>query len=233
MAPQSIVVERHLGVERLKRAVSKQRKRIDLNERGIVVNKHAIEPSEEIGSLLHSLAGKAQHLSKCQRGFVGQADARINGKLQKSFGLGLGDLFDVHPATAACHQANRLRDAINEHSGIELSCDVGRRFDIQTLDTLTLRSGLRRNQHLSQNVGSCRSNFFQGTGNFDAARLAAAARVNLSLDCPTAAADLLGRLHRLFDGKRRTPGGDRNPCRRKKRLGLILMNFHFYSGTGT
>ena len=70
-------------------------------------------------------------------------------------------------------------------------------------------------------------------GNLHAARLAAAARVNLRLDAPNRAAQPLGGCDGVLDAFNGLAAGHRNAGLLQKRLGLIFMDLHLVNPVRT
>jgi hypothetical protein len=104
LAEELVVVDVHLGVDRLDLARRGGDQRVDLGERGAGLDEGAVE-------LLHDLRGRALLLDvvvqlgrEPVRLVRQQAVARVDGELADRVGVGVRDLLDVHAALGGDHE---------------------------------------------------------------------------------------------------------------------------------
>ena len=157
---------------------------------------------------------------------VGQADQRVDEDLDDLLGRGVGDFLDVHAAFAGGHQRHLLRRAVGDHRNVVFLLDVGAVLDQQPAHFLAQRAGLVRDQLHAQDLAGQRLDLVDRAGQLDAAALAAATGVDLGLDDPDRAAELLGGFHRLLHGEGRDAARHRHTEVAQDFLALVLVNLH-------
>ena len=141
-------------------------------------------------------------------------------------GVVLGHFLDVHAAFGGDHEGDARGFAIDQRGQIEFAVD-GRAFlDIEPVDLLAVRAGLMRDQRRAEDARGFLLHVVDGFDHLDAAGLAAPAGVNLRLHHPDRAAEFLGALERLVDGKRRHAARHRHAEFAQHRFGLILVDVH-------
>ena len=133
-----------------------------------------------------------------------------------------GDFLDVHAAFAGGHQHHALRAAVDDHADVELLADVRAFLDQQPPHLLAFGAGLVRLQLHAEDRGSRAAHFVERVRELHAAALAAAAGVDLRLDDPDLAAELLRGFDRLVDAEAGMPRGVVTPNLRR-------ISFAWYS----
>src|SRR5204863_6675943 len=106
------------------------------------------------------------------------------------------DLLDVDAALGGGDHDDLLRDAVDDHPQVELAVYPARPFDQHALHALACVAGLRRDERRANHLVGQVRDLPDRVGELHAATLAAAAGVDLRLDDPPAAAELLGDARR-------------------------------------
>ncbi len=156
----------------------------------------------------------------------GEAERRIDEHLQDLLGGGVGHLFDVHAALGRCHQRHALGGAVGDGGHVIFLLDVGAVFDQQAADLLAQRAGLVRDQLHAENFSGQLADFVHRAGQLDTTTLAAAARMDLRLDDPHRATELLRGFHRLLDSECSNAAGHRHTKFAQDLLALVFVNLH-------
>ena len=154
MAEEGIVVEGHLRVDGLQRAVLEQHEGVDLHERRVLLHEEPIERLEYLRRLLH------QHLivEELPRRLVGlevgHADRRVDDDLLDLLRCLFGYLLDVHTAGAGEHHHRAFRLTVDKDGDIIFCRDVdslgdehavyGVTFDLHAEDRLGILADLIR-----------------------------------------------------------------------------------------
>src|ERR1700722_9651333 len=133
---------------------------------------------------------------------------------------------DVHAAFRRNDEGDAAGRAIDERRQIEFARDRRAVFDVETVHNASVRAGLVRNERHAQHALGFFANVIDRTDDFHAAALAAAARMNLGLHHPDGTAQLLGRGHRLIDGKGGKAAWHRYAKSAQDFFGLIFMDVH-------
>jgi hypothetical protein len=115
-------------------------------------------PKGPVGT--HNRRNCARHLLYIQSKLKGQfarleslqPHGWINNNLKERFRVDLGDLLDPHPTMTRRNYADTFGLPIQHIAQIELTLIAVGDFDINSLDRLSVRTGLCRNQTLSQKV---------------------------------------------------------------------------------
>ena len=138
----------------------------------------------------------------------------------------LGHLFDVDAALGGGHEGDLRGVAVEDDAEVELAVDVAALFDVETANEAAFGAGLVGDERGAEDSGRMFADLRKRASQLDAASLAATAGVNLRLDDPERAAQLLRGSHGLIDGE----GGDaaRSPDTEllEELLRLILVNVH-------
>jgi arylsulfatase A-like enzyme len=134
--------------------------------------------------------------------------------------------FNVHAAFAGGNEGHLLRGAVGYHRQVILFLDIGAVFDVQAPHLLAQRAGLVRLELHAQDVAGARLDLVDRLGHLHAAALAAAARMDLRLDHPHRATELLCRLDGLLHRESRNAARDRHAKLAQDFLGLVFVNFH-------
>ena len=119
-----------------------------------------------------------------------QADSRLDDHLHDRLRDGLGDLLDLHAAVAEAMTRTRSVLRSSTIAEIELALERLGDFDIDALNGLALGPGLSGDEPLAEQLFGRLADFVIGRAEFDAARLAARAGMDLRLDRPVPAAEL-------------------------------------------
>ncbi len=146
------------------------------------------------------------------------------------------DLLDVHAAFGRGDDRDARDFAVDQHREIELLLDRGALLDVDAVDLLALRAGLQRDESRTEHLPGELLYFVDRLGDAHAAlvaglrflefALAAAAGVDLRLDGPHRAAELLCRLHGLRHREGRKALRNRHAEFRENRFALVLVDVH-------
>ena len=136
------------------------------------------------------------------------------------------DVLDLHAALRGGDDHHALRLAVEHEAQIELLGDGDAAFDIEAVDDLARGAGLVRDQLLAEEFVGGIEHFVLRAAELDAARLAAAAGVDLGLDDPELAADLARPVGRLLGAVGQRALGNGHAEAGQDFLGLILVNVH-------
>ena len=161
---------------------------------------------------------------------------RIDGEAVDLFRRAMRDILDVDAAFGREDEGHPALLPVDERRKIELPVDRRAVLDVQAIDLLAVRAGLRRHQRRPQHLLCERLDLFDrasephaafvaGRGLLEAA-LAAPAGVDLALHHPNRPGELLGALDRLLRREGGKAGGDRDAERSQHRLGLIFVDVH-------
>ena len=156
-----------------------------------------------------------------------EADGGIDGLLEDLVRHLGGDLLDLHAALLRPHHDDARRLAVEHEGEIVLLLDVRAGLDEQAVHDLAGRARLFRDERLAEELlGKC-PRLLRRMRDFDAARLAAAARVDLRLDDDDRRRELLRVLDGLLGAERRIALRDVDAVGFEDGLALVLMNIHF------
>ena len=133
---------------------------------------------------------------------------------------------DVHAAFAGGHHGDLLGATIGDDGDVVFLLDVGALFDIETANLLACGPGLVRDQLHAEHVAGELLHVLDGLGHLHTTALATAAGMNLCLDHPHGASQLLGGFHGFLHGECRNSPWDRHAELTQDFLALILMNLH-------
>ena len=139
-------------------------------------------------------------------------------ELDERVGVLLRDLLDLDAALRREHEERLLRAAIERDREVVLLRDVGGLLDPELVDDVAVDVQAEDVLRLRLGVGRV-------VGELDAARFAAPAGQDLSLD-DDGAADVLGRLARLLGSRREAAFRDGNPDPVEELLALVLVEIH-------
>ncbi len=245
MTEQSVRVEVELGVQRDDLAVAGQDQRVDFSQRSVGFIERLVQALQRLAGLRHARVGHADLAGDVVGFSVGQADRRLDDQGVDLFRAVGSDFFDVHAAFARGHQRDLLRNTVHHQRNVQFLLDVGAFFDQQAVDLLAFRAGLV----LVDGAGSLHPvaalalhavALYAALGARSlrqhiapiAAALAAATRMNLSLDDPHRAAERFCGLQGLVNRERGDAARNRHIVFAQDFLALILMDIHacFLSG---
>ena len=129
------------------------------------------------------------------------------------------NLFDVHPTFGRDNKGDARCLTIDQHREIEFLLDVAAVLDIQAVDLLSCRTGLRGDKRVTEHIPGVCGHFVDGfgkphtsfriAGQFLEFAFAAAARVDLGFHDVHGAREVFRRGHCSFNRERRLPFGNR------------------------
>ena len=227
-AEQGVVVERHLGVKRQHPVVLGDHQRIDLEHGGIAIAEGAISIHDGRDRALRLLDAKPELEGELARLKGLQAHGRLDHHLEDGFGLGPGDLLDLHAAALRGDHADALRFAVEYVAEIELAVERLGHLNIDPLHGLAFGPSLDGDEALAEQGLRRVADLVIGLADLDAPGLAARARVDLGLHRPAPAAKLGRRVNRLIGAEGDGALGHRHAEGRQQFLGLILVDVHVF-----
>jgi hypothetical protein len=223
---QGVLIERHLAIERDQAVRLGDDQRIDLHQGRVEVAERLVHRHQQAHELVHlaflevELEGDVAGLERAHRGRRRQRQAD---DLVRMLG---GDFLDIHAALGRGDDSDTAGLAVDELRDIKLARDIAALLDIDLLDFLALRSGLVRHEAAAQQLVGAGHHLLHGAADFHAARLAAAAGMDLGLHDPDRAIQLFGD----GLGLRRIMGDiaarHRHAIAPQQLLGLIFVNVH-------
>ena len=113
-----------------------------------------------------------------------QAGGRMHRDREDLLGRLLGDLLDLHAARARGHHRDAAALAVERETQVQLALDLRARLDIDVLDRQARAPGLLGDQTLTEHRARRGAHRLEIARELDAAGLAAAAGMHLSLDDP-------------------------------------------------
>jgi hypothetical protein len=226
VAEQRVAVEVELGVQRHDVALAVAVERIDLDQRGIRLHVAGVELLQDVDRLRGGVGRHADAVGDLLGLRVGQAVLGVGVDGDDLLGRGVGHFLDVHAAFARRDERDLLRRAVGHGRNVVFLVDVGTVLDVEATDLLAFGAGLVRLELHAQDLAGDALDVLDGLGDLDAAALAAAARVDLGLDDPDRAAELLGGLDRLLDRVGRNAARHGHAELGKNFLALVLVDLH-------
>ena len=200
--------------------------RIDLQQAHVLLGEGGIELGQDDLDLLGEIAGELERLRHAAAVMRHDAGRRIDREGEDLLGRLVRHFLDVHAAFGGDDEGDARGFAVDQRRQIEFAVD-GRAFlDVEPVDLLAVRAGLMGDQRQAEDARGFLLHVVDGFDHLDAAGLAAAAGVDLRLHHPDRAAEFLGALDRLIDGKGRHAARHRNAEFAQDRFGLILVNVH-------
>ena len=201
MPVEGVVVERHFGVEDAQLAVRHDDQRIDFQHRHVFGEEGRVELGDQALHLLGEVAGEPERAGGGAAVMGHDPGRRIDGEAINLFRRAMRDVLDIDPALGREDERDPALLPVDQRRQIELPVDRGAVLDVQAVDLLAVRAGLRRHQRRAQHLscerldlldraGEPHAAFVAGRGLLEAA-LAAAAGVDLALHHPDRAAKLL------------------------------------------
>jgi hypothetical protein len=223
---QRVRVEVELRVECDDLAVAGNVQRVDFSQRCVGFPECLVQALQDRACLRNRSSRHADLRGEvvCLR--VEQARRRLDDDLVDQFRVLFGDFFDVHAAFARTHQHDLLRDAVDDEADIQFLLDVGAFFDQQAVHLLAFRARLVRDQLHAEDLVRVFAHLLERLRDLHAAALAAATRVNLSLDDPHRATELFRHLDGLVHRERRLAARYRDSEFPQDFLTLVLVNLH-------
>jgi hypothetical protein len=186
----------------------------------------AVHALEELARLRHELGWNADLVGEELRLDVLDAREGVDRDLVDELRRLLGDFLDVHATLGRSHHHGALQHAVDDDGEIELLGDLRALLDQQALHDAALGPGLVRDERHAQHLLREGSHFVDGFRDLHAAALAPAARVDLRLHDPDAAAQFLRHGHRLVGRQRRLAAWSDHPVLPEDLLALVLVDVH-------
>ncbi len=193
-----VAVDVDLGVQAMQVAVFLDHQRIDFQQRQVVVGEQLAKAYENVGELLDLVAFEAQ--LECQlTTLIGlRANQRVDGSFQDLLRRLFRNLLDLDTTFGGGHEDDTASGTINYRAQVQFLGDVGAGLNQNLADRLTIGISLVSNQTLTQPLlgeGFC---IFLALDQLYTAGFTAATSVNLSLDDPHIAANLVTGFSRFF-----------------------------------
>ena len=214
MGIQGVVVDIDLGVQRPQATILHHDQRIDLDLAQILLQQqpqHRRHDALQRGDLLARQTQAERHFP-CLIAL--ETSGGIDLAVQYLFGVLGSDLLDVHAPGGGGHEDHAGAAPVHQGTKIQLTLQRLDFLDQHGLYRQARAAGLMRHQPGADQSGCGGFGFGGGVGQNDAARLAAAAAVDLGLDHPAVTAELAGGL-----GRFRRPA-DRLAARHLDAIGL-------------
>src|SRR5215472_5375414 len=167
-----VVVERDLSVDGDHPALFGQDKRVDLDQRGVLIGEHCPEPLGKLGGTRRGLLRKPTRLNDLGSLGTVYARERVDGDPRDSLRLRAGDLFDLHSAFDRADRHELPARPIDQVGQVVLLRDVGRRRDQDLVDSVAF------NVH-AENLAGLLISLVGAVGQLDAAGFAAPAGLDL------------------------------------------------------
>jgi hypothetical protein len=193
VAEGGVVVERHLGVERVHSPAGRQDQGIDLDEVGVAIDIGAVQLRQDVDRAVGGARVEVGALDPLARHLLAQAVDGIDLDPCNCLRLLLRDLLDVDAAAGGQQAEVQLGRAIQRERRVVLLCDVAGALYPERLDNMTL------DVH-AQDVHGVRADLVGVGRELDAACLAPPTHVDLGLHHDRVA-DLVGGLDRLRHGE--------------------------------
>ena len=178
--------------------------RVDLGERGVLVDEQLDEVLEERRALLGRVAGQSQRLADLAGLEIGQAESDVDRLAVDLLGGLVGDGLDLDAALGRGHQDRALQAAVDGQPQVELADDVVADGHQHLGDELALGTGLVGDQRLAEQAGGGVARRPWPTGR--------AAR-----PWPSTRAGACARWRSRAPGRGRPRGRSRPPCRGRRR----------------
>ncbi len=191
VAVERVAVERDLRVKRLDFTLRRDDQRVDLGQRGVLLQPDLVQRDERVGDTVDHVRVGAAVAGDLRGLLVGEPLQRVDVMADQLLGRLLGDLFDVDAALGAEHHERLLGRAVEQHRGVVLGGDVRGVLDPQRADDVSL------DVHAEDVAGVLARLGFVGC-ELHAAGLAAAADQHLRLD-DDRVADLVGSHDSVVD----------------------------------
>ena len=183
-----VVVEGDLAVERDDAAVADPRQRVDLDQRGVLLDEGLPELDQDVGDGRDQVLGELAPRSRSRGPWPRRRRAiGVDGHPGQGLGALDGELLDLHAALVGRHGQEGAVGAVEQVGDVVLLLDVRARVDEDAVHRVTL--DVHAEDLLGVGLG-----VVGGLGHLDAAGLAAAADLDLRLDDGDAAEPLGDRL---------------------------------------
>ena len=173
---------------------------VDLDQAGIQGREGRVNRAQEADRGAHLGAAEPQSEGELAGVKGMHPDGGVDGDAQDLLGRRRRHLLDVHAAFGGGDEGDLGERPVDQRRDVELAGDVAAVLDVDPLDLLAPGSGLVRHQIHAQHVLGRGAHVVDRLDHPDAAALAAAAGVDLRLDHPHRATQLLGHRFRLGRG---------------------------------
>ena len=189
LAEQRVAVSAQFTVEADQIALLSDNQRVDFNQRQVTLKENGRQAHENFGELLNLLTFQTQF----ERQFTTLVRHRARQRIESDFvnqvwGL-FRHFFDFHAAFGGGHKDHAAGAAVNHRAQVQLFTDIGRSFNQNLVNRLTVRICLVGYQAFAQPMLSKSANVFFTVNYFHTARFAAATSVNLTFHYPRTRAD--------------------------------------------
>src|ERR1700738_406349 len=236
VAIERVVVERYLGVEHTQVALFGDDQRGDLQHRHVLGDEGRVELGYQLLCLLGEIALEAQRLGDDAAVVAHDAGGGIDREGHDLLRRVVRDVLDIDAAFGRDHERYFGGFAVDQDRQVKLLVDVGAFLDVEPIDLLAVRSGLRRDQRRAQHLlgefidlgdrfGDAHPALVAGGGFLELA-LAAAAGVDLALHHPDRAGNGFCGDVGIGGPQHRHAARDRHAEFMQQRLGLVFMNIH-------
>src|SRR2546423_3416974 len=182
VAEQGVVVKVDLRVEPEEPPVLRQKERVDLHEGGVQLLVRRVERLHDLRGLIHQLRGQPQAEGELSRLERAEADRGVNRLLQDKLRRLRRDLLDVHAARGRGHEDGPARRAVEHDAEVELFLNRQPLLDQERAHLAPFGAGLVRDEFHAEHLARDLLSLVGRAREFDAAALAATARVYLRLD---------------------------------------------------
>ena len=226
VAVECAVVKVELGVEGNDVVVLGDDERVDLDLRAVLADEGGVETLHERRGFAHCRCGDVDGVCHARRLERHEPDDRVDVLLDDLLGVLFGDLFDLDAALLGAHHDDAGAEAVNNEGEVKFFFDLRSLFDEQAVDDLALGSRLMRDERLAEQFARVAAHFVGRLCDLDAARFAAAARVDLCLDDDDGGAELFGVVDGSVYGECGQSVRDFDAVFAQHLFGLILVNVH-------
>ena len=223
---QRVRVDNHFGVKAMEIPLVGDHQRVHLNQRQIFIGKQFCQAHENSDELFHLNATEAKPEREVPPLKRLGTNQRINFRLEDFFGSFLGDLFNFDAALGRRHEDDTPAGAIHHGTQVQLISNIGAGFNQDAGHGLTRRIRLICHQSLAQPMRRKLSHGFGAVHELHSARLAAPARMDLRLDHPSLAANIVGRLDRRLSRVDGVASRYRQAVVSEQGFALVLMQIH-------
>jgi hypothetical protein len=214
MPERGVVVETHLGIERMYRAVGPQYERVDLGEIAIAFRETPVQLHKDVGSAVDRRGVQLGVDGRLVRRRARDSIDRIDVHHHDRVGIAVGHRLDLDTTLRGQHQQMLLRGTIEREARVVLLGDVGRVFHPQPAHHMAL------DVH-AEDVPRVQADLVGVVRELDTTGLAPSAHLYLRLD-HHGVARRVGRGDRLFDRVGRASRRHRDSEAGEVLLALVL-----------
>ena len=217
LTEEGVVIQIDFAVEHHHIAGFGEYKRIDLRLGAVIFH-------ENFKKLFHYVQhgidrrGVAKELGGDGTGGLAREHQSVGAQGKNGIRILFGYLFDVHAAFGRGDKTDPLLTAVENHRHISFAINVRAVFNVEAMYRMPL------DIHAENGFGGF-AGFLGGSGDFDAACLAASADVDLSFDRDHTTEMFPGR-HGLLDREGNLPFWNRQPVSPKNVFRLMFVNIH-------